>query len=203
MNDNDQLTQALRVLGEVLEGRGLTYELIVIGGGALLLHDLLRRPTLDLDVVARVEGEQWVTSKPLPEPLVEAVRDVADALGLAREPRDEKDWLNGGPAFICKLGLPEGFAERATKLQFSTLTIRVASRQDLITLKLWAATDSTRGPRRAVDVRDLQQLKPTPAELRASARWCALKDGRDDFLSHELAPVLATLGFELGEVADG
>lgn len=202
VDDGDQLTHALKVLGEVLEERGLAFDLAVIGGGALLLQNLVRRPTLDLDAVARVDGGRWVAAKPLPLALVQAIREVADGLGLEREPRDEKDWLNAGPSKLLDLGLPSGFAERATIRRFGPLTIRVASRQDLVTLKLWAATDLQRGQRREIDILDLRQLAPSTVELRTAARWCTLKDGRPDFAATELAPVLAALGTALSELVD-
>ena len=78
MQDSHTLTQALRLLGELLAHRGLSFDLVVIGGGALLLQDLIHRPTLDLDAIARIEDGRWVCAKPFPEPLVIAIRDVAD-----------------------------------------------------------------------------------------------------------------------------
>jgi hypothetical protein len=203
VDDDSQITAALTLLGDVLEERGLAFDLVVIGGGALLLQQLIRRPTLDLDVVARIERDAWLTSKPLPAPLVAAIRDVAEALDLPREPRDDKDWLNGGPSFLRNLGLPAGFEGRASTRRFGPLTIRVAAREDLIALKLWAATDPRRGQRRAVDVHDLQELHPTGAELRAAVRWCRQKDGRPDFVTIDLAPAITALGFSVAEVADG
>ncbi len=98
------------------------------------------------------------------------------------------------------LGLPPGFAQRTTKRQFGSLTIRVASRQDLITLKLWAASDSGRGARRAVDISDLRALGVTTAELKIAARWCIQKDGRAEFATTDLAPVITALGFDPTEV---
>jgi hypothetical protein len=202
MDDTGELTAALRLLGELLADRGLTFDLVVIGGGALLLQDLVRRPTLDLDAVARIEDGVWVSAKPLPPELVTAVREVADALGLEREPRSDRDWLNGGPTKLRSLGLPDGFELRLSVLHFGPLTIRVASRSDLVTLKLWAATDSARGARRSVDVQDLRELRPSLDELRSAARWCVRKDGRSDFALLELTPVLQALGHTLGEVLD-
>ena len=49
--DASSLGTALDALGELLEERALSYNLVVIGGGSLLLQGLLRRPTIDLDVV--------------------------------------------------------------------------------------------------------------------------------------------------------
>jgi hypothetical protein len=106
----DELLDALETLGELLNGRGHRFEIVVIGGGALLLRDAIARPTQDLDVVARIEGARWKKAQPLPDALVEAIRDVAAALDLPRVPRDDKDWLNAGPSFLFELGLPDYFA---------------------------------------------------------------------------------------------
>jgi len=53
--DGWRLDEALRTLGEVLEARGLTYEIVAIGGSALMLLGLIGRPTRDLDAPALVE----------------------------------------------------------------------------------------------------------------------------------------------------
>jgi uncharacterized nucleotidyltransferase DUF6036 len=45
----------LAALGQLLAERGLRYELLAIGGGALQLLGLITRPTRDIDVVALVE----------------------------------------------------------------------------------------------------------------------------------------------------
>ena len=52
--DGLTLDEALRTLGEVLEARGLTYEIVAIGGSALMLLGLIGRPTRDLDALALV-----------------------------------------------------------------------------------------------------------------------------------------------------
>ena len=51
--DTAQLDEALETLGAVLEMRREPYDLVLIGGGALLLLKLLDRPTQDLDIVAQ------------------------------------------------------------------------------------------------------------------------------------------------------
>jgi len=53
--DGQHLDEALRTLGEVLEARGLTYEIVAIGGSALMLLGLISRPARDLDALALVE----------------------------------------------------------------------------------------------------------------------------------------------------
>ena len=197
MKTKSELLKALKLLGEVLASEKQGFDLVVIGGGALLLQDLIARPTLDLDVIAQIVDGHWqAADKPLPEALLSAIRAVAITLDLPREPRDEKDWLNSGPSFIHKLGLPDGFEARADKHVFGSLTVRIASRQDLITLKIWAATDIQRGSRRAVDINDLRELHPTHAELSEAIRWCATRDGRDDFLDIDARPVLNQLGVD-------
>jgi hypothetical protein len=199
-----ELLEALKALGEVLADRGLAFDLVVIGGAALGLRGLVARPTKDVDVVAIVEHGCWrKATKPLPAPLVEAVREVADALELSREPGDDKDWIDTGPSFLLELGLPEGFDRRVDTQTFGALTIRIAARSDLITLKLWAATDRKRGSRRQVDIDDLKRIAPTSQELRTAINWCAQKDGRIDFVEGEVRPVLEKMGIDLDQVLHG
>ncbi len=201
MSTKNELLEGLAALGELLARRGLQFDLVVIGGGALLLRDLISRPTQDLDIVATIEAGKWrMASKPLPEQLVEAIREIGEAFDLPREPRDDKDWLNPGPAFLLKLGLPDGFEGRVDIRTFHDLTVHIAARVDLITLKVWAATDSTRGARRHVDIDDLQTLSPTSEELRIAIDWCARQDGRPDFVESEVEPLLAQLGVDLEEI---
>ncbi len=195
MDGRGQVVDALETLGELLEREGLEYRLLVIGGGAILLQDLAIRPTLDIGVVARMDGDTWIPARPLPKPLVEAVRRVAESLGLPRKPRDEKDWLNDGPSVVMKLGPPHGLFSRAKAMHFGGLTLLVAARIDLITLKFWSATDPVRGNRRAVDIEDLKVLAPTREELLATVDWCKKKDGREGFMELHAAPVLDQLGF--------
>ena len=65
---------------------------------------------------------------------------------------------------LLSLGLPGGWETRCQVMRFATLTLHIASRLDLICLKLWAATDSHRSARRDVDIDDLRVLNPTPIE---------------------------------------
>ncbi len=187
--DPNSLREALATLGELLEDRGHPFELVVIGGGALLLGGLMARPTKDLDVVARVESQGWVRAEPMPAPLARAVADVAVALDLP------DDWLNPGPTDLLDFGLPEGFADRAVVQQFSALTLRIAARIDQIAFKLYAAAD--RWPDRSKHLQDLRGLNPTADELRAAARWCLTHDTSDGFRTILLAPVLQTFDVEL------
>lgn len=95
----DSLRQALGALGAVLTDRGLAYEVVVVGGGALLLVGGIRRPTRDVDALAIVEHGRYQLALPLPEPLREAIEDTALVQGLA------PDWFNPGPTRQLEQGL--------------------------------------------------------------------------------------------------
>lgn len=122
----EQLEGALVMLGALLEFRGVGYRAAVIGGGALLLLDVVTRPTRDLDLVALVEDTQLVRASPLPRALAEAGGAVARDVGVP------EGWINGGPTALLDAGLPEGFLERAARRQFGALELLVASRYDQV-----------------------------------------------------------------------
>jgi hypothetical protein len=165
----DSLTEALETLGEILT---TPHEIVVIGGGSLLLLGLIRRPTKDLDIVARVEAGTYQTANPLPEDLVRAVRQVALALNL------DEQWLNGGPTELLQWGLPKGFADRVISRTYGMLTLQISSRYDQIHFKLYAAVDQ--GPKSKHFV-DLQHLNPSLEELQAAALWCLTHDDSEGF----------------------
>ena len=163
------LEEALTTLGQVLQDRGETHDVVVIGGGALLLLGLIERPTTDLDAVARVEGERWLRAEPFPDGLRRAVTDVAAALDL------EDDWLNPGPAGLVDLGLPDGFEVRAIVRAYGTLTIRLAAVEDLVAFKLYAAADHW--PDQSRHLADLRRLGPTRDRLVAAAQGAPAAGG--------------------------
>lgn len=78
-------------LGELLKDRGLRYELLAIGGGALQLLGLITRPTRDIDVIGLVADAAVVSMGTLPGPLQQAVEDTATVFRLPTT------WLNAGP----------------------------------------------------------------------------------------------------------
>ena len=181
-----RVEEGLQALGEVLDARGLAYELVAVGGSSLLLLGLIDRATRDLDIVARVEAGTYTKAAPLPGPLAEAVRDVGDALDIGAA------WLNPGPAALLDFGLPEGFAERAEVRHYGGLILHVASRIDQIALKLYAAVDQGPGSKH---VQDLRQLAPTAEELRGAAAWTRTHDPSPAFRD-ELAGLLRSFGVD-------
>jgi hypothetical protein len=180
------LRDALQTLGELLAARAQHYDIVVIGGGALLLLGLIDRPTRDLDIVSRIDGGRWLEGEPMPIPLANAIEEVGRALDL------DDDWLNAGPTDLLRFGLPPGFAERVVSHQYAGLTVRLASRVDQVAFKLYAAVDQ--GPR-SKHFKDLQRLTPAREELLASARWCRTHDTSEGFRDM-LVQALALLGVE-------
>jgi hypothetical protein len=163
-----QLETALRALGELLEARGLHYEVVVIGGGNLILRGLVTRPTTrDLDLLGEWTADAVAPMRPMPEPLRIAVFDVALAHGLA------SDWVNLGPQSLLDLGLPGGFLGRLERRDYGGFVAWLADRFDMICFKLYAAVDQ--GPR-SRHLQDLRELRPDRDELLAAARWTVTHD---------------------------
>ena len=163
-----QLDTALRALGELLEARALHYEVVLIGGGNLILRGLVTRPTTkDLDLLGEWTADGIKPMRPMPKPLRIAVVDVARTYGLA------SDWLNLGPESLLDLGLPDGFLGRLERRDFGGIVAWLADRVDMVCFKLYAAVDQ--GPR-SRHLQDLRELRPDRDELLAAARWSVTHD---------------------------
>lgn len=167
-----ELEAALRALGELLEERAVSYELAIIGGGALSITGVIDRSTRDLDIVAVVESGALHSAAPLPPVLAEAIADVAAYRGLA------PTWLNNGPTSMIRLGLPDGFLGRCERRVYGSLTALFAGRIDQIHFKLYAAADDRPGGKHH---RDLQALAPSMLELEQAAAWARSHDPSEGF----------------------
>jgi hypothetical protein len=175
----------LSALGEQLAARGERFELVVIGGSALLALGLVERTTKDVDIVAIRSGGDLESADPLPDGLL-AARDLV-ARDFSLLPR----WLNPGPAKLLEFGLPDGFAERLERRDYDAgLVVYFASRYDQIHFKLYAAVDEG-GPGK--HEADLRALDPTEAELIAAARWSRSHDPSSGY-AEELRGALEFLG---------
>jgi len=182
-----QLEVALAALGELLRARGLHYEVVLIGGGNLILRGLVSRPTTkDLDLLGEWAPGGVKPMRPMPEPLRDAVVDVARAYGLA------SDWVNLGPESLLDRGLPDGFVARLERRDFGGIVAWLAGRFDMVCFKLYAAVDQ--GPR-SRHLQDLRELDPDRDELLAAARWTVTHDPSPGFRS-VLVQLLADLGAE-------
>ena len=185
--DGQLLDEALQTLGEVLEARGLAYEIVAIGGSALMLRGMISRPTRDLDALAVVRDGVYASADPLPPPLTDAVVSTGRALGLS------EDWLNPGPTELLRFGLPEGFEERVERRQYGSLVVQVAGRLDQICFKLYAAVDQ--GPK-SKHMTDLRSLQPTREELLTAAVWTRTQDPSEGYRGL-LSATLILLGAEV------
>ena len=103
---SEQVNELLAALGEQLAAAGRPYELVVIGGSALLALGMIDRATRDVDLLALRTGDELTKPNPLPTELVTAAERVGRDFGLPR------DWLNAGPASMLDLGMPAGFVGR-------------------------------------------------------------------------------------------
>ena len=151
---------------------------MVCGGTALVATGLIMRATRDVDIVAMVDADgNLIDPAPLPAPLVEGAKEVAEDLGLP------EDWLNNGPSSgeggLFRMGLPDGFLGRLIWKTFgSNLKVGFIGRYDQIHFKLYAAVDQM-GSYHATD---LQALEPTEDELLAAASWSRSHDPSDGYL---------------------
>lgn len=159
-----RLVAALRTLGGVLADRGLSYEIVVVGGAAMVLNSASSRTTQDVDAIAVAEGSGVRPRRVhvLPAPLAEAVRDVAATLGL------EDDWLNVSVGvFVPPLEVDDVLSDAASYL-YGGLRVTVASRPNLAKLKLYAAVDEGHG---SVHERDLRDLALPTEEVDLVLQW--------------------------------
>jgi hypothetical protein len=186
MLNQSLLEESLAVLGESLAERGVTFEIVAVGGGSLLLLGLISRPTADLDVVALIEAGRYVKPAILPADLADASRATARVMGI------REDWINAGPAALMEFGLPAGFAKRTVERRYGGLVVHLAGRRDQVFLKLYAAVDQ--GPS-SKHFQDLVALSASREELLDAARWAMTNDPSPEFRS-ELLKALAGRGVE-------
>jgi hypothetical protein len=163
----NEALEALEALGATLAIRGLSVNLVIVGGGDLVYSGLVTRTvTRDLDVIGRLE-EGAVVEFAIPQPLAQAILDVARQFDLA------PDWINTGPMSLLANGLPHGFVDRLEREDYAgALTVWFAARRDIIALKLYAAANPTlRDPNPGRHFQDLSDLGVTAEELAFGRSW--------------------------------
>jgi hypothetical protein len=189
-----QLEAALAALGELLAARGAHYEVVLVGGGNLILRGLIVRPTTkDLDILGEWTPGGIAPIRPMPATLRNAVIDVGRAFGLA------DDWLNTGPDSLLDLGLPDGFGARLERRDFGGLVAWLAGWFDMVCFKLDAAVDQ--GPR-SRHFQDLRDLRPGRDDLLEAARWTMSHNPSPGFRSL-LVDTLRGLGVEDADASLG
>jgi len=192
--DKASLDLALRSLAIRLEeNRTEPIELVVCGGSALILTDLIARTTRDVDIVALIRRGVLCDPEPLPAFLIQATREVSEDLRLPA------NWLNNGPSRgeggLFQMGLPDGFALRLHRRSYGPrLTVHFIDRLDQIHFKLYASAD-----RGGYHITDLIALAPTSGELETAARWTMTHDVSPGY-AMGLKKILRSIGHE--NVAD-
>ncbi len=144
---------------------------VICGGAALGLQNLQDRPTRDVDVLGCWDEAALaiIYEETFPSKLAICIKRVADnhpeLAGMG------ESWINLGPRALVHAGLPDGFASRMHVERIgSRLTLHLLGRQDLLALKLYAASDE-HGPRQEIHFADLKGLAPTYDELDWAVDW--------------------------------
>jgi hypothetical protein len=178
--------QALWALSEQLAAADAHFELVVVGGSALVALGLIERATRDVDVLGILSEGGLSSAEPLPVVLATAAARVARDLGLPT------DWLNPGPTALLDLGLSQGFLDRTHRVEIGQgLVVLYADRYDQIHFKLYAMVDQGGGRHEE----DLRSLVPTREELLAAARWTTSHDPSIGF-RQQLLLALGELGVD-------
>src|SRR5688572_8140587 len=129
----------LRRLDEELTKLGEKRTLVVCGGSALIVMNVIDRRTRDIDVIA----------PPIDDGLEKIAKALAKEFGLA------ENWLNDWPAPLAR-DLTKGWQSRTVAIfNGKALELRALGREDLLATKLYAFCD------REDDFDDVVKLKPT------------------------------------------
>ncbi len=162
----DKIFDALSKNIGLNKGKGIS--IVVCGGTALFVLDLVSRTTRDVDILGTVDekrGEISYLSK-FPDWFLKSAATVARDFNLP------DDWINLGPAEQIKSGLPDGLFKRLKKKKYGKcLNIYFISRIDQIYFKLYASLD-----RGGYHVDDLWELNPTKKELLNASNWVLTQD---------------------------
>ena len=174
-----ELKKALTLLNDILATqKSPEYWIVVCGGAALALSNLVNRTTEDVDILALMEsdGGFLISPAPLPTMLLDAAKLVAEELNLPPH------WLNNGPSQneggLFQMGLPSGTRERLDTMAFGKhLKVSIVSRRDQVFFKLYAAIDQPN----SYHTSDLKLLKPTADEIRQAFAWARTHDASEGF----------------------
>jgi hypothetical protein len=184
--DHENIEELLKLLGErlSLESPQIKWHLIVCGGAALSVLNLVQRTTKDIDVIGKLIGDKinYADFDPI---FIEQISLIAELFNLP------SDWINTGPESFIKTGLPKGITKRLTTKNYgNNLSIGFISRYDQIFLKLYASVD-----RGGYHVDDLIKLNPKETELLNACKWVCEQDTSEGFYIL-LKSMLEQIGFK-------
>ena len=187
-SDQGEIAHNLILLADWLCIKHPTFKcrLLLVGGAALALRGH-RAQTFDVDVLS---------PSPLPKEIEEGVQAVALAQGLSME------WLNDHVANVLRslfrashTQAPDRFGEESEILEVSeNLTIALASKQTMVTLKLLAASPGVK--KHTVD---LAALAPSPREIQEAVAVCLSLDDTN-MRRVDLRMILEELEFDADEI---
>lgn len=177
--------QLIEQFDTFLYEKGLKFEAIVIGGAALKLLGVIKRETVDCDIL----------DPKIPVEIMEASRAFADTQPLLKKSEiDRVNWLNNGPDSLVNY-LPQGWRLRLqTAFEGKALFFQTLGRGDLIATKLLAYCD------RGQDKADLIDLRVSKIELRENLMWVQNYDTNPQWPDHVLkqfGELAKSLGYEL------
>ena len=138
----------------------IKFDSVVIGGGALILMNIVNRSTRDVDCL---------------DPEIETVvkQSSIDFAKKFKQFNLIENWLNNGPITLCQ-NLPVDWRSRLEIIyQGQSITLRTLGRSDFLKTKIFAYCD------RDIDLEDCVALKPTPDEISDAADWVYLQDASE------------------------
>ena len=145
--EKSQLEALFTELASELARRDLSVEIVIVGGGWMLWHEL-RFGTRDVDSVTRLEHE---------------VTAAIAAVAKTNEVELETTWLNDNAAPFWPLG--ESFADTTTVFESDAFVVRVPSARVIFLMKLYRGLPP--------DVEDMIKLWPLTEFANADAAAAA------------------------------
>ena len=195
--NKDKIESVLMALSEQLEAEGAsTIELVVCGGVALNILGYVKRPTVDVDIVAFIKkNKDGVDSLVKADSLMPELKAAAEK--VKKDFDLKEDWLNVSPASVLDFGFPDGLMKRVQVRKYGgSLIIHFLGRYDQIHFKLYAALTSER---RIIHVGDLLALNPTKNEIYDAVQWIMTRETALVY-KQALCDLLKQIGYK--DVAD-
>lgn len=182
--------ESLDALGQLLAEREIAFGAVVIGGASLIAHGIVERTTVDIDVIARREGDGSIFAATSIPPEVEAA-----ALAIANLRDLDPNWFNADASLIFGGRFPQGYETRLTSETFGGLTVWWVAPGDLVAFKLYANLRTIdKQPNR--HRQDLERLEPSQQQVTAAIAWIeSIVPARSRKLE-TLASIIEELGFE-------